>query len=116
MDGIDHLFLSYTETFKQFPLRRQAVLKVELATLFARTEISEFDAQATPASSLHYSANCTGSGLTSDESNAPQDSTELTYTDLSKSTNLNNAFQPIDYSKCSITDACGNAYLLVQPK
>ena len=109
LDGIDHLFLSYAETVKQFPPRRQAMLKIELATLFARAEISEFDAQTTPASSPHYSANCTVSGFTSDESNAPQDSTELTYTDLSESTNLNNAFQPIDYSKCSITDACGNA-------
>ena len=114
LDGIDHLFLSYAETFKQFPPRRQAMLKIELATLFARAEISEFDAQTTPASSSHSSANC--SGFTSDESNAPQDCMELTYTDLSESTNLNNAVQPIDYSKCSITDACGNTYLLVQPK
>jgi hypothetical protein len=109
LDGIDHLFLSYAETFKRFPPRRQAMLKIELATLFARAEISELDAQTTPASSPHYSANSAGSGLTSDESNVPQDSMELTYTDLSESTNRNNAFQPIDFSKCSITDACGNA-------
>ena len=86
LDNIDHLFLSYAETFKQFPPRRQAKLKIELATLFARAEISELVAQNTPASSPHYSANSTGSGLTSDESNAPQDSTELTYTDLSSPT------------------------------
>jgi hypothetical protein len=110
------MFLSYAETFKQFPPRRQAMLKRELATLFAPAEISELDVQTTPASSPHYSANSTGAGLTSDKSNAPQDSTKLTYTDLSESTNLNNALQPIHYSKCSITDACGNAYLLVQPK
>jgi len=92
------------------------MLKIELATLFARAEIRELDAQTTPASSPHYSAIFTGSGLTSDKSNAPQDFTELTYTDLSVSTNLKNAFQPIGFSKCSITDACGKAYLLVQPK
>jgi hypothetical protein len=44
LDGIDHLFLSYAKTFKQFPPRRQAMLKIELATLFARAEISELDA------------------------------------------------------------------------
>jgi hypothetical protein len=116
LDGIDHLFLSYAETFKQFPPRRQAILKIELATLFARAEISELDVQTTPAPSPHYSPNSTGSCLTSNESNAPQDSTELTYTDLSVSTNLNNAFQPTDFSECSFRDACGNAHLLVQPK
>ena len=92
------------------------MLKVDLATLLARAEISELDAQTTPASSPHYSANSTVSSLTSDESNAPQDSTELTYTDLSESTNQNNALQPTDFSKCSITDACGNAYQFVQHK
>ena len=105
--------LSNAETFEHFPPRRQAMLKTELATLFAHAEISELDAQSTPASSPHYSASSTGSGLTSDDSNAPQDTTELTDTDLSVNTNLNNAFQPIDFSKCSITDACGNAYLLL---
>jgi hypothetical protein len=121
LDCIDYLFLNYAKTFKQFPPRKQTMLKLELATLFARFEISELDVQTTPASSPH-SANSTGSGpqissgLTSDESNAPQDSTELTYTELSESTNLNNAFQAIDLSQYSITDECGNACLLVQPK
>jgi len=116
LDGIDHLFLSYAETFKQFPPIRQAMLKIELAILFAHAEIRELDAQTTPASSPHYSANSTGSGLNSDESNTPQGSTELKYTDLSVNTNQNNSFQPIDFSTCSITDACGNADLLVKPK
>jgi len=116
LDGIDHLFLSYAETFKQFPPRRQAMLKVKLATLFARAEISELDAQTTAESSPRYSANSTGSGLTSDESSAPQDSTELTHTDLSISTNLNNACQHIDISQCWFRDACDNAYRRVQPK
>jgi len=83
LDGTDHV-LSCDETFKQFPPRRQAMLNIELATLFARAETSELDAQNTPASSSHYSANSTGSGLTSDESNAPQDPTELTNRPLSK--------------------------------
>jgi hypothetical protein len=73
LDGIDHLFLSYAETFKQFPPRRQAMLKIELATLFARAEMSQLDAQTTP----HFSASSSGSGITSYESNAPLDSTEL---------------------------------------
>jgi hypothetical protein len=92
------------------------MLKIELAAVFARAEISELDAHTTPGSSPHYSANSTGSGLISDESNAPQDSTDLPYTDLSVITNLNNAFQHIDFSQCSFRDACGNAHLLVQPK
>ena len=93
LDGIDHLFLSYAETFKQLPPRRQAMLKIELATLFARAELSELDVQTTP----HYSAYSTGSGLTSNDSN--HESTELTYTDLS------NVFNPIDLSQFSCRDA-----------
>ena len=69
LDGIDHLFLSYAETFKQLPPRRQAMLKIELATLFARAELSELGVQTT--SPPHYSAYLAGSGLTSNESNAP---------------------------------------------
>lgn len=38
-DGIDHLFLSYAETFKKFPAREQAIMKIELAKLFANTEL-----------------------------------------------------------------------------
>jgi hypothetical protein len=72
-----------------YPEYKNLVKKAE--ALFGRAEISELDVQATPASSPLYSANSTGSGLTSDESNVPQDSTELMYTDLSESTNLNNA-------------------------
>jgi hypothetical protein len=68
LDGIDHLFLSYAETFKQFPPRRQAMLKIELATLFAHAEMSELDAQTTPASTPHFSASSTGSVITSDKS------------------------------------------------
>jgi hypothetical protein len=49
LDGIDRLFLSYAGTFKQFPPRRQAMLKIQLVTLLARAEISELDAQTTPA-------------------------------------------------------------------
>jgi hypothetical protein len=92
------------------------MLNMELATLFAHTEISKLDVQTTPASSLHYSANSMGSGLNSNKSNAPRDSTELMYTDLSVSTNLSNAFKPTDFSECSFRDTCGNAHLLVQPK
>jgi hypothetical protein len=114
-DRIYYLFLNYAETFKQFPPIKQTVLKLVLATFFACFEISELDGQTAPPSSPH-SANSTGSGRTSDESTALQDSTELTYTELSESTNLNNAFQAIGLSQYSITDACRNAYLPVQPK
>jgi hypothetical protein len=71
LDSIDHLFLSYAETFKQFPPRRQAMLKIELATLFARAEISELEAQTAPTSSPRFSASSTGScrsGIASDQS------------------------------------------------
>ncbi|XP_069704989.1 uncharacterized protein [Periplaneta americana] len=64
LDGTDHLFLSYAETFKKLPPRRQALLKIELATLFARAEISELDAQTT-------APRC--AGLTTDKSKEPQD-------------------------------------------
>jgi hypothetical protein len=113
LDGTDRLFLSYAETFKQFQTRRQALLKIELATLFARAEISKLVAQTTPTSSPHYSANSTGSGLNSVESNEPQDSTKLTYTDLSVNTNLNNEFQHTDFSHFSLKDACEKGNLLV---
>lgn len=40
-DGIDHLFLSYADTFRKFQPTTQATMKIELATLFARTEMRE---------------------------------------------------------------------------
>lgn len=40
-DGIDHLFLSYADTFKKFHPRTQAELKIKIATLFAQTEMKE---------------------------------------------------------------------------
>ena len=46
LDRVDHLFLSYAETFKKFRPRTQAMVKLELATLFARTEMSELGEQA----------------------------------------------------------------------
>ncbi|XP_075983344.1 transcription factor Adf-1-like [Anticarsia gemmatalis] len=39
-DATDHLFLSYSETFKTFSLRQQALLKVELAKLFSNAELN----------------------------------------------------------------------------
>ncbi|XP_067002372.1 uncharacterized protein [Anabrus simplex] len=70
LDGTDHLFISYAKTFKKLPPRTQAMLKIELATLFARAEVSALDAQTTPTSSPQYSANSVGSDLNSDESKA----------------------------------------------
>lgn len=40
-DGIDHLFLSYADTFKKFHPRTQAELQIKIATLFAQTEMKE---------------------------------------------------------------------------
>lgn len=39
-DATDHLFLSYSETFKTFTPRQQALLKVELAKLFSNAELN----------------------------------------------------------------------------
>ncbi|XP_050345151.1 uncharacterized protein LOC126770053 [Nymphalis io] len=36
---LDNLFLSYADTFKKFPAREQAIVKLELAKLFANTEL-----------------------------------------------------------------------------
>ncbi|XP_063218580.1 uncharacterized protein LOC134528844 [Bacillus rossius redtenbacheri] len=38
-DGIDHLFLSYADTFRKFHPATQALMKMELATLFAKMEM-----------------------------------------------------------------------------
>lgn len=38
-DGVDYFFLSYAETFKKFPARVQSMLKLEMASLFARYEL-----------------------------------------------------------------------------
>lgn len=42
-DGVDHLFLSYAHTFKKLPQRKQVMLKLELAKLFAEVELSQYD-------------------------------------------------------------------------
>lgn len=67
LDGIDHLFLSYADTFKKFQPTTQAMLKIELATLFARTEVKELGAQVvTPASSAMQSDNSSSSMSTTE--------------------------------------------------
>lgn len=45
IDGVDHLFLSYAETFKTFRPRTQSMLKLKLATLFSETELNELQEQ-----------------------------------------------------------------------
>lgn len=40
-DAVDHLFMSYAETFKKFSPRRQAEMKMELAKLFSTAELNE---------------------------------------------------------------------------
>ncbi|CAH0687898.1 unnamed protein product [Spodoptera exigua] len=39
LDGVDHFFLSYADTFKKLPPRMQIMLKLEIATLFNRFEL-----------------------------------------------------------------------------
>ncbi|XP_022121877.2 uncharacterized protein LOC110997838 [Pieris rapae] len=44
-DVIDNLFLSYADTFKKFPPREQAIVKLELAKLFSNTELQLLNSQ-----------------------------------------------------------------------
>ncbi|OWR53002.1 hypothetical protein KGM_207518 [Danaus plexippus plexippus] len=39
LDVVDNLFLSYADTFKKFPAREQAIVKLELAKLFSNIEL-----------------------------------------------------------------------------
>ncbi|XP_032521672.2 uncharacterized protein LOC116773343 [Danaus plexippus] len=39
MDGVNLFFLSYAQTFKTFPPRMQSMVKLEIASLFARYEL-----------------------------------------------------------------------------
>lgn len=41
LDSVDYLFLSYAQTFKKFSLKRQAILKVDMASLFSEAELCE---------------------------------------------------------------------------
>ncbi|XP_048000106.1 uncharacterized protein LOC125237166 [Leguminivora glycinivorella] len=54
MDGVDYFFLSYAQSFKTFPPKIQSMVKLEMATLFARYELQlaeGSDANATRVSS-----------------------------------------------------------------
>lgn len=42
-DATDHLFLCYSQTFKTFTPRQQALLKIELAKLFANAELEQLE-------------------------------------------------------------------------
>lgn len=48
------MFLSYADTFKKFHPQIQVKLKIELATLFAKTELRELREQVRP---IYYSDN-----------------------------------------------------------
>lgn len=39
LDGVDHFFLSYAQSFKKLPVRMQIMIKLEMATLFSRYEL-----------------------------------------------------------------------------
>lgn len=46
LDVTDHLFLSYADTFKKFPPREQAIVKLEMAKLFSNIEIKLLDSNS----------------------------------------------------------------------
>lgn len=78
LDVTDNLFLSYADTFKKFPPREQAIVKLEMAKLFSNIELRLLDdtsynplqtsiSMASPAYSNISSVN-----NTNQESPAPQ--------------------------------------------
>jgi len=78
LDGTDHLFLSYADTFKKFRPQIQAELKIELATLFAKTELRELREQVRP---IYYSDNSATSSPNSQYSFESQSQSDnLSYT------------------------------------
>lgn len=50
-DAVDHLFMSYSETFKKFSVCTQAKIKVEMAKLFADAEVEEYNLNQMQSSS-----------------------------------------------------------------
>lgn len=54
-DAVDHLFQSYADTFKQFSERNKIMIKVELAKLFADTELKEIEERFLSRNSTTYS-------------------------------------------------------------
>ncbi|CAH2101158.1 unnamed protein product [Euphydryas editha] len=46
LDVTDNLFLSYADTFKKFPPREQAIVKLELAKLFSNIELRLLDSNS----------------------------------------------------------------------
>jgi hypothetical protein len=59
-DAVDHLLLSYAQTFKTFSLRNQTRLKIFLPNLFAETELGEADERYTALPSPSYSTSDSG--------------------------------------------------------
>lgn len=63
LGGVDHLFLSYAQTFKKLNARKQALMKMELTQLFGKAELEELQLVQTPSPgpststdhSLHWS-------------------------------------------------------------
>lgn len=56
-DVVDNLFLSYADTFKKFPAREQALVKLELAKLFTNTELQLLDNRSANNSNFQYASN-----------------------------------------------------------
>lgn len=52
MDGVDLFFLSYAQSFKTFPPRMQSMLKLEMASLFARYELQVAEGSYASASGV----------------------------------------------------------------
>lgn len=51
LDHTDHLFLTYSNTFKKFSPKTQVLIKMELAQLFGQAELREIDAHTSNQSS-----------------------------------------------------------------
>lgn len=60
-DSVDHLFLSYAETFKKFSERNQVELKLQLAKLFADAELIEIEERSQSSTQVVYQPNSVNS-------------------------------------------------------
>ncbi|CAG9565390.1 unnamed protein product [Danaus chrysippus] len=52
LDVVDHIFLSYAQTFKTLPPRMQIMIKLEMASLFARYELQMVEGSNAGASQV----------------------------------------------------------------
>jgi hypothetical protein len=101
LTDIDHLFLNYAKIFKLFSPKRQVMLKMELAALFANAEMGELGVQP----GQHFPTVSPRVPQELYNNMTPLDSSisfaEQTYIDTAVRTNANNQLEPIDLSSSS---------------